>query len=72
MQTVTDWKNDIIKKNDDEDKRKYRVDEDNEKLKKHEEVDNYDVSNNEKNDDEKDMKNDIVMNDAKKIIEIFD
>ena len=51
---------------------KYKVDEYNEKLKKHEEFDNYDMSDNKKKNDKKDVKNDIAMNNTKKIIEIFD
>ena len=71
MQTVTDWKINIIKENNDKNKRKYRIDKNNQKLKSYEEVNNYKVNDNEENDNENDVKNNVEMNNAKKIIKIF-
>ena len=72
MQIVTDWENNIFEKNDNENERKYRVDKSNEKLKRHEEFDSYNINDNEKKNDKKDVKNNIAINNAKKIIKIFD
>ena len=69
MQTIIDWNNDTIEENNNKGERRYRLNEDNRKLKKHKKSDDYEDGK-EKN--KKEKNNNSEMNDIKEIIQISD
>ena len=65
MQTIIDWKDDIIEENNNEGKRRYRLNENNRELKKYKESNNY---KNDEKENKKEKKNNNEMNNIKEII----